>query len=116
MWLFLLQLGHTLIYLAAWGCLIGLWAYGLTGRWRKGLPVFFGMPAVISLGLLLNKGDCIFQTWAKQLSGVEEGWARDLLFIPEPLALDTIVITAPLFLAGLSAAAIRRVRETQLNR
>lgn len=105
--LFAIQAFHTLIYLAAWGCLIGLWVYGLTGRWRRGLPLFFALPAVISLGLLLNGGDCIFQTWAKQLSGIEEGWARDLLWIPEPLALDTVVITAPLFLGGLLAAGVR---------
>ena len=116
MWLFLLQLGHTLIYLAAWGCLIGLWVYGLTGRWRRGLPIFLGLPAVISLGLLLNGGDCIFQTWARRLTGVEEGWVRDLLFIPEPLALDTVIITAPLFLGGLLAAGVRGLREAQLNR
>jgi hypothetical protein len=116
MWLFLLQLGHTLIYMVAWGCLAGLWVYGLTGRGRKALPVFFGVPAVISLGLLLNNGDCIFQSWARQLTGIEDGWARDLLFIPETWALDTAVITAPLFLGGLLAAAVRRVRESQLNR
>jgi hypothetical protein len=116
MWLFLLQLGHTLIYVGAWGCLVGLWVYGCTGRWRRGLPIFFGVPAVISLGLLLNNGDCIFQSWARQLTGIEDGWARDLLFIPEPLALDTVVITAPLFILGLLAAGFRRVRESQLNR
>jgi len=63
MGLFPLQLGHTLIYLGAWGCLIGLWVYGFTRRWREGLPVFFGAPALISLGLLFNQGECVFQSW-----------------------------------------------------
>ena len=106
----MLQLVHTLIYGGAWACLAGLWVYALTGRLERALPVFIAAPVLIGVGLALNGGECVFQTWAKTLSGVEEGWARDILILPEALVLGTVSITAPILIFGLAGALFRFFR------
>ncbi|MGJ3231953.1 MAG: hypothetical protein ACFE0P_09155 [Oceanicaulis sp.] len=106
MLLFALQLLHTLVYAAAIGCLAVLWIYALTSRLARIAPYALGFPVAIFAGVLIN-GECVLQTWAKRLSGVEDGWARDILLLPEALALSTIDICVPVFALTLLAAAAR---------
>ncbi|MBL4544698.1 MAG: hypothetical protein JKP95_02295 [Oceanicaulis sp.] len=68
----LIQLAHSLIYVLAVLCIIGV-VFALTGRARKLLIVTLGGPIVIGLGLILNDGECVFQSWARALTATPEG-------------------------------------------
>ncbi|MCW5724374.1 MAG: hypothetical protein KIS81_05400 [Maricaulaceae bacterium] len=104
--LFILRLVHTLIYAAAIAMLAGMAIYAFTGRLQGWLPLFIGFPVAIFIALVLNRGTCILQTWAKRLSGTGDGWARDIFFLPEPLALRTLPVCAPTFvIIALGVAA-----------
>ena len=104
--LFILQLVHTVVWVIAVTMVIGLAAYVLTGRFERIVPWALGVPVLIFIGILIN-GECILQTWARELSGIEEGWARDILFLPEPVARATMPVCVPAFALIGSAAAWR---------
>lgn len=106
-----IQIVHSLIYLAALACIAGVWIYALTGALRRALPLCAGAPLLIGLGLVLNGGDCLFQSWARQLSGADgEAWVRDLLWLPEAVAVNTPLIFGPVFAAGMLLALQRWMR------
>ena len=66
---------------------------------------------LIGLGLVLNGGDCLFQSWARQLPGTDgEAWVRDLLWLPEAVAVNTPLIFRPVFVARTLLALQRWVR------
>lgn len=104
--LFILQLVHTVVWVIAVTMVIGLAAYVLTGRFARFVPWALAFPVLIFIGILIN-GECILQTWARELSGIEEGWARDILFLPEPVARATMPVCVPAFALIGSAAAWR---------
>ncbi|XBQ16796.1 MAG: hypothetical protein ABL308_02725 [Oceanicaulis sp.] len=106
MLLFVLQVFHTLVFIAAISCLAVLWVYALTGRLARLAPWALGFPVAIFAGVMIN-GECVLQTWAKRLSGIEEGWARDILFLPEAVALSTIPVCVPVFAVTLLVVAAR---------
>ncbi|WP_421856063.1 hypothetical protein [Oceanicaulis sp.] len=112
----LVQLAHSLIYMLAVLCIIGVWVFALTGRARKLLIVTLGGPILIGLGLLLNNGECVFQSWARTLTDTPEGvWSRDILFLPEAIARNTPWIFTPVFLLGAVLALHRIGRQNRLN-
>lgn len=51
------------------------------------LAAALAWPAAIGVGRWLNGAECVLQTWARELRGVETGWARDVWWIPEAWAL-----------------------------
>ncbi|MGY6532609.1 hypothetical protein [Glycocaulis sp.] len=104
--LFILQLVHTIVWVTSVAMVIGLAAYVLTGRFERFVPWALGFPVLIFIGILIN-GECILQTWARELSGIEEGWARDILFLPEPVARATMPVCVPAFAVIGSAAGWR---------
>ena len=59
------------------------------------------LPIFIIVGIGLNGGECLLQTWAKQLRGVEEGWARDIYLLPEWFAHQVVFVGAVLYVSGL---------------
>lgn len=106
--LFVLQLAHTVIYLAALVCIAAVWVFALSGRGRRFLLISAVSPVLIGLGLVLNDGDCVFQSWARMLADAEtDAWTRDLLFIPEVLAVNTPLVFTPVFVIGLGLAGLR---------
>lgn len=110
--LFAIQSAHTLIYIAAVFCIGWIWVFVLTGHGRNGLPACIAFPLLIGIGLLLNGGECFFQTFARAASGDESaGWTRDLLLIPEAIAVHTPLIFTPPFVLGSVLALIRVFRE-----
>lgn len=114
--LFALQVIHSLIYVLAVLCIAGTWRYALTGKGRNALPICIGVPVLIGLGLVFNDGDCLFQTWARNLSpATDEAWVRDLLIVPEALARHTPHIFAPVFILGAGLALHRIGRHNRLN-
>ena len=111
-----LQIAHTLIYGLAVLCIAGTWRFALWGKGRAVLPVCVGLPVLIGLGLALNDGDCLFQSWARETSRApDDVWVRDLLFLPEALARLTPVIFTPLFILGSGLALHRIGRHNRLN-
>ncbi|EAP89693.1 hypothetical protein OA2633_10514 [Oceanicaulis sp. HTCC2633] len=114
--LLVLQVAHSLIYALAVLCILGAWRFALTGQGRRALPVFIGFPVLIGLGLLLNDGDCIFQSWARALSDAPDDiWVRDLLFLPEAVARRTPIIFTPPFILGVALSLHRIWRHNRLN-
>ena len=114
--LYALQVIHSLIYVLAVLCIAGTWRYALTGKGRNALPVCIAVPVLIGLGLVFNDGDCLFQTWARNLSpATDEAWVRDLLIVPEALARHTPHIFAPVFILGAGLALHRIGRHNRLN-
>ncbi|KAA5803793.1 hypothetical protein F1654_08315 [Alkalicaulis satelles] len=106
MLLFAIQLAHFLIYVAALAMLAGMAVYALSGRLARYIPLFLGYPLAILAGYLANGNRCILQTWARALTGVEDGWARDILFLPEIVAVNTMAVCIPVFvLAALAVIA-----------
>lgn len=114
--LLVLQVIHSLIYVLAVLCIAGTWRFALTGQGRAVLPVCIGLPVLIGLGLVLNEGDCLFQSWARDLTGAPDGvWVRDLVLLPEGVARSTPLIFTPVFLLG-AVLALRRIgRHNRLN-
>jgi hypothetical protein len=86
-WLLLLQVVHTLIVAGCIACLGMITVYAVTGigPWLALIAIL--PPAGVGAGLLLNRGECIMQVWARELAGIETCWARDGLFLPESWAL-----------------------------
>jgi hypothetical protein len=114
--LLVLQITHSLIYVLAVACIIGTWRFALTGKGRALSPVFIGLPVLIGLGLALNDGDCIFQSWARDMSGApDDVWVRDLLFLPETVARSTPLIFTPPFMLGAGLSLYRIWRHNRLN-
>lgn len=105
--LFLLKLVHTLVFVFAIGSLIPVASYALTGQGLAAALWALLLPLGIFIGLQLNGGTCILQTWAKQLIGINEGWARDVFFLPESWAIRTVAVMVPVFFAVVGAAAVR---------
>ncbi len=58
-------------------------------------------PPAIAIAQLLNGGECILQTWAKEMRGIEEGWARDIYLLPEWFAQYVVLIGAVLYVSGV---------------
>ncbi len=58
-------------------------------------------PPPIALGQILNGGECILQTWAKEIRGIETGWARDIYLLPEWFAQYVVLIGAVLYISGV---------------
>ena len=111
-----LQIAHTLIYVLAVLSIAGTWRFALTGKGRAVLPVCIGLPVLIGLGLALNNGDCLFQSWARSLAQApDDVWVRDLLFLPEIVARGTPFIFTPVFLLGVGLALHRIGRHNRLN-
>lgn len=109
--LLVLQLVHSLIYILAVLCIAGTWRFALTGKGRAALPVCIGLPVLIGLGLVLNDGDCLFQSWARELTGAPDGvWVRDLVVLPEAVARATPLIFTPIFVLGAVLALHRAGR------
>lgn len=105
--LFAIQLAHFIIYIAAMAMLAGMAAYALTGRLERFMPVCLGFPLVILAGYLANSNQCILQTWARSLTGVEEGWARDIVFLPEIVAVNTMRVCIPVFMIAAAGVTAR---------
>ncbi len=109
--LLVLQIAHSLIYVLAVLCIAGTWRFALTGRGRGVLPVCLALPVLIGLGLVLNQGDCIFQSWARDLAEAPDGvWVRDLLWLPESVARATPALFTPIFVLGAVLALHRAGR------
>jgi hypothetical protein len=72
------------------------------------LWIALAIPAGIGLGRFANGVECILQSWAKRLRGVESGWARDILWVPESWARAIPGVFTPLYLfaAGLVAGRL----------
>ncbi|MBR9825116.1 MAG: hypothetical protein GYB36_04840 [Alphaproteobacteria bacterium] len=105
--LFLLQLVHTLIFIAALSTLLPLGWYALTGQGERVAIYVLLVPVAIFIGLMLNQGTCILQSWAKRLTGTQTGWARDILFLPESWALRVVPVMLPVFVVVIAAAGVR---------
>ena len=105
--LFILKLVHTLIFIAAIGTLIPFTWYAATGRQGEFAGWAALLPIGILAGIILNRGSCILQSWAKQLEGREEGWARDVFFLPESWAVRTVPVMIPVFALAIGAALLR---------
>ena len=105
--LFLLRLVHTAIFVVCLTCLGLIAVYDLSGRGL--VPALWALvpPALVGLGLLLNRGDCILQTWAKRLTDSGEAWASDVFFLPESWALRTVPVMLPLALVLVAAMPVR---------
>lgn len=105
--LFVLRLMHTAVFALCLTCLGLIAHYDLTGRGL--VPALWALlpPALVGLGLLLNRGECILQSWARQLTGSGEAWARDVFFLPESWALRTVPVMLPLSLVLIAAIPVR---------
>lgn len=111
-----LQIAHSLIYVLAVLCIAGTWRFALSGKGRAMLPLCIGAPILIGLGLALNNGDCLFQSWARSLAQAHDDvWVRDLLFLPEAAARLTPFIFTPLFVLGAGLSLHRIGRHNRLN-
>ncbi|MCI5043607.1 MAG: hypothetical protein MRY72_02825 [Aquisalinus sp.] len=58
-------------------------------------------PPLVCLGRIANGRECILQTWARELRGIESGWARDIYLLPENWALNVVITAGILYLCGL---------------
>tara|TARA_R110000868_G_scaffold45045_3_gene149862 strand:- start:2055 stop:2459 length:405 start_codon:yes stop_codon:yes gene_type:complete len=106
-WLLLLQIVHTLIVAGCIACLGMITLYAVTGigPWLALIAIL--PPAGVGAGLLLNRGECIMQVWARELAEIETGWARDVLFLPESWALKVVPALLPLFLLAGGGMLVR---------
>ncbi|MGH6872222.1 MAG: hypothetical protein ACREHE_12010 [Rhizomicrobium sp.] len=99
---------HTLITAATVGlicCLDYGGVAGLTLGPRPLLWLALVWPPLIGLQLILNRGDCLFQTWARDLHGGSRGRVRDLYLVPESWAPHIPLLFTPLHLAGAALVA-----------
>ncbi|MEP3071298.1 hypothetical protein [Maricaulis sp.] len=105
--LFVLRLVHTAVFAVCLTCLGLIAVYDLTGLGL--VPALWALlpPALVGLGLLLNRGECILQTWARRLTNSGEAWARDVFFLPESWALRTVPVMLPLSLVLIAAIPVR---------
>jgi hypothetical protein len=96
---------HSLVTVATIALICYLVYGGLAGLPLRSHPLlFFALiwPFLIGVQLILNRGDCVFQTCAKALNGRTGGWARDLYFVPESWARHIPIIFTPLYLVGVA--------------
>jgi hypothetical protein len=94
----------------------GLWR-GLFG-FKEGdllLALALAWPALIGLGLLLNRGECLLQTWARRLAGRENGWTRDMLWVPEAWATRIPQVFTPPYLIALGLCLGRLLQQGGLK-
>jgi hypothetical protein len=99
-----LMAAHTAVVLVSISAIAyALWR-GLTG-WAGAadpwLLAALAWPAVIGAGLALNRGQCVMQSWARRLSGVDGGWARDMLWVPETWAVRIPQVFTPPYLVAV---------------
>lgn len=79
----------------------------LKTSWHVLLGIAMAYPLAICIGRLLNGRECILQTWAKKLQGIEEGWAPDIYFLGQNLALRVVVVTAIFYVIAILFYAFR---------
>ena len=94
---------HTLITVITAALIFYLLYSGLVGLALRSHPLLWLAliwPALIGFQLLLNRGDCLFQSCAKALTGTSSGWSRDLYLFPESWARAIPLVFTPLYLAG----------------
>ncbi|WP_300530891.1 hypothetical protein [Maricaulis sp.] len=105
--LFWLRFVHTVILAYCIATLLPMSAYALTGQGEQiALTALLG-PVLVFVGLVLNRGTCILQTWAKHLTGTTEGWARDIFFLPESWALSVVKVMLPVFVLVIGGVGVR---------
>lgn len=105
--LLILQVFHTLVFIVCIGALLPLAGYAVTGRGLALAAWSLVPPVIVFIGLMLNGWTCILQTWAKRLTGTEDGWARDVLFLPESWATRVVRVMVPVFIIVVGAGAAR---------
>lgn len=105
--LLILQIVHTLIVMTCIACLGMIAVYAVTGVGPRLALLSIIPPASVGAGLLLNRGECIMQVWARRLAGIREGWARDVLFLPEAWALKVVGVMLPLFVVAAGGMLAR---------
>jgi len=100
-----LMAAHLVIVIIAVAAIAYALLRGATGLVPDDAPLWISLaiPAAIGLGRFANGVECILQTWAKRLRGVNAGWARDILWLPESWARAIPPLFTPLYLfaAGL---------------
>jgi hypothetical protein len=105
--LFLLKLVHTAVFAICLACLGAIGVFALSGHGRTLALWALVPPVLVFIGLQLNRGECILQTWARRLTGQTDGWARDVFWLPESWALRTVPVMLPVALVLLAGMALR---------
>jgi len=107
--LFLLRLVHTGVFAVCLTCIGVIAVYDVTGIGRE--PALWALlpPVLVFIGLQLNRGECILQTWAKRLSGRPDGWTRDVFWLPEDWALRVVPVMTPLAIVLILGLAARLI-------
>ncbi|HYF22429.1 MAG TPA: hypothetical protein VD929_03430 [Caulobacteraceae bacterium] len=108
--LFWLMTVHTAVFALAVAAVLYALARGLVGGDLAGdglLWAALAFPALIELGRRLNRAQCVLQTWARRLRGIEDGWARDVWWIPERWAVRVPAAMTPVYVLALGLCAGR---------
>ncbi len=96
-----LMVVHTAIVVLAF--LAGPYIAWKAIRAERGLWLYLALlfPPLVCLGRIANGRECILQTWARELRGIENSWARDIYLLPESWALNVVLAAGILYVCGL---------------
>ena len=111
--LMLLMAAHLGVVILATAAIAYLWFRSLTSAAATDPLLWAALmfPGLIGLGRYANGVECVLQTWAKRLRGVETGWARDVLWLPESWAQAIPPVCTPLYLLGAGLAVGRLLEQ-----
>lgn len=99
--LHVLMAAHTIIVLASFAAGPFIAWNAIRGERPPLFWLALGFPPLICIGRLLNGEECILQSWARELRGINTGWARDIYLLPEAWALQVVLIGGILYVSGV---------------